>query len=151
VWRLLDLFQTLKLPTAVLANAALYNYCSQELAAFRARGDEMVAHGRSNSERQGTLSEAEERALISETTAVMARAEGRPPAGWLGPWISESHHTPDLLKEAGYRYLLDWCCDDSRSGSKPVRAPSCRSRTRRKSTTFRRSSSAARAPASSPK
>ena len=28
------------------------------------------------------------------------------------PWISESPVTPDLLKEAGYSYLLDWCCDD---------------------------------------
>jgi peptidoglycan/xylan/chitin deacetylase (PgdA/CDA1 family) len=112
VWRLLELFESLKLSAAVLANTALYNYCPQVLAAFRARGDEMVAHGRSNSERQRTLSEADERALIAETTAVMTQAEGRPPAGWLGPWISESRHTPDLLKEAGYRYLLDWCCDD---------------------------------------
>ncbi len=29
-----------------------------------------------------------------------------------GPWISESRVTPDLLKEAGYRYFLDWCADD---------------------------------------
>ena len=35
-----------------------------------------------------------------------------PPAGWLGPWISQSHVTPDLLQEAGYSYLLDWCHDD---------------------------------------
>jgi hypothetical protein len=26
--------------------------------------------------------------------------------------ISESEVTPDLLKEAGYDYVLDWCCDD---------------------------------------
>ncbi len=34
------------------------------------------------------------------------------PTGWLGPWISESHDTPDLLKDAGFRYLLDWAHDD---------------------------------------
>ena len=34
------------------------------------------------------------------------------PAGWLGPWIAESSVTLDLLKEAGYRYVLDWPCDD---------------------------------------
>ena len=34
------------------------------------------------------------------------------PRGWLGPWISESDVTPDLLKEAGYDYVLDWCHDD---------------------------------------
>ncbi len=33
-------------------------------------------------------------------------------AGWLSPWISESFVTPDLLKQTGYRYTLDWCHDD---------------------------------------
>ena len=43
---------------------------------------------------------------------MIAAQEGRPPAGWLGPWISQSRVTPDLLAEAGYRYLLDWDHDD---------------------------------------
>jgi hypothetical protein len=30
----------------------------------------------------------------------------------MGPWISETRVTPDLLKEAGYSYLMDWPCDD---------------------------------------
>jgi hypothetical protein len=30
----------------------------------------------------------------------------------LSPWIAETEHTPDLLDEAGYRYVLDWCMDD---------------------------------------
>lgn len=112
VWRLLDLFESLKLPVAVLANAALYEYCPEVLAAFRTRGDEIVAHGHTNAQRQGVIPEPQERSLIAEVTATMTKAEGKPPAGWLGPWISESRQTPDLLKEAGYRYLLDWCCDD---------------------------------------
>ncbi len=58
------------------------------------------------------LDEPGERALIVEATTRLAEAEGRPPEGWLGPWISHSHVTPDLLAEAGYRYLLDWCMDD---------------------------------------
>ena len=40
------------------------------------------------------------------------RQAGQRPRGWLGPWISQSHATPDLLHEAGYTYLLDWCHDD---------------------------------------
>ena len=75
-------------------------------------GAEIVGHGRSNSERQGTLSEAEERALIAETTTAIEKHAGARPRGWLGPWISQSHGTPDLLQEAGYNYLLDWCHDD---------------------------------------
>ena len=69
-------------------------------------------HGRTNAERQGDLPAEGEAALIAEATGEIARQEGAPPAGWLGPWISESEQTPDLLKEAGYRYVLDWCCDD---------------------------------------
>jgi peptidoglycan/xylan/chitin deacetylase (PgdA/CDA1 family) len=112
VWRLLELFDELRLPTALLVNSVIYDYCPEVVAAFRARGDEIVGHGRSNSERQGTLIEAEEAALIAETTAAISAAEGKPPRGWLGPWISESTTTPDLLAEQGYRYVLDWCMDD---------------------------------------
>ena len=97
---------------AALVNSALYDHAPALVAAHRARGDEIVAHGRTNAERQGTLDETAERALIADATAILKEGEGRAPEGWLGPWISHSHLTPDLLAEAGYRYLLDWCMDD---------------------------------------
>jgi peptidoglycan/xylan/chitin deacetylase (PgdA/CDA1 family) len=109
---MLDAFDALRLPMAALVNSAMYDYAPDLVAACRARGDEIVGHGRTNAERQGVLDEPGERALIGEATARLAEAEGRRPEGWLGPWISHSHVTPDLLAEAGYRYLLDWCMDD---------------------------------------
>ena len=112
VWRLLDEFYRLELPVTVLANAETYAECPAVMEAFHRRGDEVVAHGRTNSERQGVLDETEERALIAETTDAIRQAEGHRPFGWLGPWISQSRTTPDLLAEAGYSYLLDWCHDD---------------------------------------
>jgi peptidoglycan/xylan/chitin deacetylase (PgdA/CDA1 family) len=112
VWRLIDLFDELSLPVSVLANSSIYAYCPEVMDALRTRGAEVVGHGRTNSERQGVLSQVQERELIEECTGVIARVEGRPPAGWLGPWISQSSITPDLLAEAGYGYLLDWCMDD---------------------------------------
>ncbi|MCH2393883.1 polysaccharide deacetylase family protein [Oceanibaculum sp.] len=111
-WRMLELFDELKLPVSVLVNSEIYGYCPQLMDAFRARGDEVVGHGRTNAERQGVLDEAAERALIAEATTIIERHEGRRPQGWLGPWISESRLTPDLLQEAGYSYVLDWCADD---------------------------------------
>ncbi|MFO1157644.1 MAG: polysaccharide deacetylase family protein [Reyranellaceae bacterium] len=111
-WYMLDAFDSLGLPLAALVNSVMYDYAPALVAACRARGDEIVGHGRTNAERQGELDEAGERALIAEATARLTEAEGRPPEGWLGPWISHSHVTPDLLAEAGYRYLLDWCMDD---------------------------------------
>lgn len=112
VWRLLELFHDLKLPIALLVNSTLYDYCPEVIQAFRDRHDEVVAHGRTNAERQSTLAEAEEAALIRETTETVLRHEGKPPQGWLGPWIAQSRVTPDLLQEASYVYMLDWCCDD---------------------------------------
>jgi peptidoglycan/xylan/chitin deacetylase (PgdA/CDA1 family) len=110
VFRLAELFGELGLPVSLLANAEMFRHAPQAIAAFP--GAEIVGHGRTNSERQGTLTETEELALISETTAAIEAHTGRRPRGWLGPWISQSPLTPDLLQEAGYRYLLDWCHDD---------------------------------------
>jgi peptidoglycan/xylan/chitin deacetylase (PgdA/CDA1 family) len=111
-WRLLQMLDELALPCTVLLNSAMYAYAPDLVAAHRARGDEIAGHGRTNSERQSVLDEAAERALIAESTALIAQHEGRAPRGWLSPWIAESHATPDLLAEAGYAYTLNWCMDD---------------------------------------
>jgi allantoinase len=112
VWRMLELFGQLSLPATVLLNSSIYDYCPEVVAPFRARGDEIAGHGRSNAERQSVLDEADEAALIAETTAAISRHEGQAPTGWLSPWIAESRATPDLLAEAGYGYTLNWCHDD---------------------------------------
>lgn len=111
-WYMLEAFDALRLPMAALVNSTIYDYAPALVAACRARGDEIVGHGRTNAERQGELDEAAERVLIGDATRRLTEGEGRPPEGWLGPWISHSHVTPDLLAEAGYHYLLDWCMDD---------------------------------------
>ncbi len=112
VWRLFDLFDELDLPACHLVNSAVYDHAPQIMERIRQRGDEIIGHGRTNSETQIGLTEDDERRLITDATETITRHEGRPPAGWLGPWIAESLVTLDLLKEAGYRYMLDWPCDD---------------------------------------
>ncbi|WP_420333138.1 polysaccharide deacetylase family protein [Roseibium sp.] len=110
--RMLALFDRLGLPCTALVNSHIYTEAPGLAEAFAARGDEIAGHGRTNAERQGILSESEERTLIEQSTAVLSARHGRKPKGWLGPWISQSHVTPDLLQETGYEYLLDWCHDD---------------------------------------
>ncbi len=112
IWRIFELFDELGLPLCHLMNTAVYDYAPQIPARIRARGDEFIGHGRTNSELQGGMPEEEERALIGEATAAFQTHEGQVPGGWMGPWISESRHTPDLLREAGYRYVMDWSADD---------------------------------------
>jgi peptidoglycan/xylan/chitin deacetylase (PgdA/CDA1 family) len=111
-WRLLELFRSLSLPVTLLINSELYAACPELIAAFRNEGAEIASHGRTNSEHQADLAEPDERALVEHVTRTVAEHEGRSPAGWLSPWIAETERTPDLLHEAGYRYLLDWCMDD---------------------------------------
>lgn len=111
VWRLFDLFDRLDLRTTALLNAEVLDQCPGLAEACRDRGDEIAAHGATNAEAQGDLDRADEARLIANVTDRLA-ALGVRPTGWLGPWISESADTPDLLAEAGYRYVLDWAHDD---------------------------------------
>jgi allantoinase len=112
IWRIFDLLEELGLPAAHLLNATVCEDCPQIIARIKARGDEVVGHGRTNSERQSELDEPAEAALIAESTRALTEAFGQPPEGWMGPWIAETLRTPDLLKEAGYTYLMDWPADD---------------------------------------
>ncbi|MBT7622032.1 MAG: polysaccharide deacetylase family protein [Lentimicrobiaceae bacterium] len=111
VWRLYELFQSLELPVSLIVNSSIYDYAPEIIETGVGLGYEIVAHGRTNSERQSDFVENDEKKLIDETTKVISRFHNKP-KGWLGPWISESITTPDLLEEAGYSYLLDWCHDD---------------------------------------
>lgn len=112
VWRMIELLDALSLPTTALINSSILDHCPEVAVALASRGDEIAGHGHTNSDRQSTMSEAEEMAMIAEATERIARHFELPPTGWLGPWIAESRATPDLLKEAGYTYMLDWCHDD---------------------------------------
>ncbi|RFU44965.1 polysaccharide deacetylase family protein [Paraburkholderia sp. DHOC27] len=111
-WRCIELFDQLNMPAGTLINTALYDHCPELIAACVARGDELIGHGHSNAHRQSDLDEHAERELLLHCRQRIARESGAAPAGWLSPWISESHLTPDLLAETGYRYTLNWCHDD---------------------------------------
>lgn len=125
--RMLELFDALDLPVTILANSALSTETPGLVEGMMQKNNnnkndenkkayyELAGHGRTNAERQGDLSEADEAALIAEATEILTQQQGQQPEpikGWLGPWISQSHVTPDLLQEQGYEYLLDWCHDD---------------------------------------
>ena len=112
LWYLFELLDELGLPASHNLNAAVLENCPQIVDRIRARNDEVIGHGVTNSERQDIMDEATERAMIAETTAAISSNFGAPPRGWLGPYIVQSDVTLDLLKEAGYSYMLDWPADD---------------------------------------
>ncbi len=111
-WYLFDLLDEYGFPASHNFNSLLFDEYPQIADRILQRGDEFVGHGRTNAERQDALDEAEERDLIQEASAAIARYTGKPAAGWLGPYLAQTPVTLDLLKEAGYRYVLDWPADD---------------------------------------
>lgn len=112
IWRIFDMLDQLGLPAAHNVNSLIYRFRPDIPQRIRSRGDEVIAHGRTNSEHQDRMWESDEARLIREVTDTIAEHEGAPPAGWMGPGLAETAVTPDLLKEAGYQFLMDWPCDD---------------------------------------
>jgi len=111
-WRLLELFEQHRVPPTVLLNTECYEHCPELVAAYRAAGAELVAHGRTNSTHPNDLDEDAERELIESAYETMSLHEPRPPAGWMSPGANPSAVTEDLLAETGFRYTLDWPMDD---------------------------------------
>src|SRR5436189_3859941 len=54
----------------------------------------------------------DERVDIQKSPAAITAFTGRRPRGWLGPGLTETWDTPDLLAEEGYQYVCDWVLDD---------------------------------------
>ena len=107
-WYMFDLLDEMAVPAAHNVNSLMLDACPEIVERIKARGDEVVGHGRTNAERQDVLPEAEEARLIADSSEGIARHFGKPPEGWLGPYLAQSPVTLDPLKEAGYSYVLDW-------------------------------------------
>jgi allantoinase len=111
-WYLFDLLDEYGFSASHNFNSLLFEECPPIVDRIKKRGDEFIGHGRTNAERQDVYPEAEEAQLIAETTATFKKFTGIQPAGWMGPYLAQTPVTLDLLKEAGYSYMLDWPADD---------------------------------------
>jgi allantoinase len=114
-WRMLSMFDRLKLPVSVLVNTSLYEHCPSLVRAYSNRGAEIVAHGYSNAFSQSAMAAEEENTMIGQVTETIKNFHNTRPQGWLSPWIAISELTPDLLAEHDYLYTLNWCHDDQPS------------------------------------
>ncbi len=112
IWRLFRLLDDLQLPAAHNVNSMLYRYRPKIFGPIRGRQDEIVGHGRTHSELAAGKWEHDEAQIIREATEAIAAHEGQPPQGWLNGSGPQTGATMDLLAEAGYRYMMDWPCDD---------------------------------------
>ena len=108
-WRFTKIFDEFDIPVVLAINGAALAAYPPIVRAACERGWEFMGHGFTQRNMQKV---ADERADIRKTRDVIAKATGKPPRGWLGPGLTETWETPDLLAEEGYDYVADWVLDD---------------------------------------
>jgi allantoinase len=105
IWRMMEVMQRHGVRGTVALNADVCREYPRIVEEGKALGWEWMGHGI-------TKTEAEERALIRETVATIARSVGKAPRGWLSPALSETVRTLDLLAENGIEYVGNWVNDE---------------------------------------
>lgn len=112
VWRTIESLDRHGVRPSVLLNSAVIKHHPQIVAAGLERNWAWLAHGRTNSILHTGLDVDEERRVLTEIAGDIADATGQQPRGWMGPGLTETHHTPEILAELGFHYVLDWTNDD---------------------------------------
>ncbi|KQU85634.1 polysaccharide deacetylase [Ensifer sp. Root31] len=108
-WRLLETLDLHRIKASLAINGtAVESYRPISQAALD-RGWEFIGHGYSQKNMQKVENERED---IQRTTQAIEGFTGRRPRGWLGPGLTETWETPDILVEEGYEYVCDWVLDD---------------------------------------
>ena len=108
-WRFVKLFDEFAVPVTLAINGSAIAAYPAIVRAAVARKWEFMGHGFTQRNMQKV---ADERADIRKTRDVILEATGMPPRGWLGPGLTETWETPDILAEEGYDYVADWVLDD---------------------------------------
>lgn len=108
-WRMLEVLDALKIRASLAINGSAIAAYEPIARAARNRGWEFIGHGYSQKNMQNVPNERDD---IARTSRAIADYVGRSPRGWLGPGLTETWETPDILVEEGYDYVCDWVLDD---------------------------------------
>ena len=108
-WRMLEVFDDFSIPAVLAINGSAIAAYAPIARAAHERDWEFIGHGFTQRNMQAIENEAHD---IARTSEAIAKFTGRRPLGWLGPGLTETWSTPDLLAEAGYGYVCDWVLDD---------------------------------------
>src|SRR5688572_25535839 len=120
-WRMLEVLDELGVRASLAINGtAIRSYEAISRAALE-RKWEFMGHGYTQRNMQAVENERED---IRKTTEAIRAFTGRAPRGWLGPGLTETWETPDILAEQGYEYVSDWVLDDQpvwlKTKSRPI-------------------------------
>lgn len=111
VWRVMEVLEKHGARGTVALNGEVVRHYPRIMQACADLRWELMGHGMTNSIPLTGLDRDAERACIRETRAAVESC-GQKMRGWLGPGLTETWNTLELLREAGVDYCADWCNDD---------------------------------------
>ncbi len=111
-WRMLDALDEFDVACTASTNLAVFDHYPEVGAAMIERGWEIMSHGIYNTRYISSLTPDEERAFYRECIDALREHTGEQLRGMLGPAVSNSIASPDLMAEAGLTYHADWFHDD---------------------------------------
>jgi allantoinase len=121
VWRFFDLYKRLGIRPTLSINARVCLDYERVAAEARERGWEFMGHAY---EQMPIHKVEDQKGMIHRSMDLLEEFTGRRPVGWLGPGLTETYETPELLAEAGVKYIGDWVYDDEptviRTGKGPL-------------------------------
>lgn len=124
VWRLISMLDKLSLPASIALNGAMCRFRPDIVEAFAARNWDIMGHGVDQSRALNRIPPEDEEGDIRSTLEEIETLTGKRPSGWLGPGLAQTAKTPDLLAEAGVRYIADRVDEQVpyyiRTGSRPL-------------------------------
>jgi peptidoglycan/xylan/chitin deacetylase (PgdA/CDA1 family) len=109
VWRFFDLYRRLDLRPTLSINARVCDDYERVAAEARDAGWEFMGHAW---EQMPIHKVEDQRAMIHRSMDRLEGFTGKRPVGWLGPGLTQTFETPELLAGAGVRYIGDWVYDD---------------------------------------
>ena len=134
VWRFFELFERLRIRPTLAVNARVCEDYPRVAEQARADAWEFMGH----SYEQGPIhAEPDQKAMVERSLAILERFCGKRPLGWLGPGLTETLDTPEILAEAGVKYIGDWVYDDEPTVIRTANGLCSPCPTRSSSTTFR--------------
>jgi len=108
-WRLIKVFDEFDVTGSMNINGSAIAAYPDIVQAVLERNWEFVGHGFTQRNMQKVENERDD---IRKVVEAVTKATGRRPRGWLGPGLTETWETPDILAEEGYEYVADWVLDD---------------------------------------
>ena len=111
VWRIMEVLQKHGLRGTVALNGEVARFYPRIMEEMTKLNWELMGHGLTNSVLLSGLPKDKEIEVIAQARAGIEQW-GQKMRGWLGPGLSETWHTLDLLREHGVEYVCDWVNDD---------------------------------------